>query len=490
MPVLDAPSDLLGEPGLLIGEKTLRSTSGGVHQHVYAATGKPTVEVPIAGPAEIDQAVVTARTALAGWKAMGAGARRDALLRLAALLRDHAEELGRLAVVDNGAPAWVQHHGPFGAAESFTYNAGWVDKIGGEVVTTDSVPSFDYTREEPYGVVGVIIPWNGPVQAIAMTCAPALAAGNCVVVKPPELTPFAALRIGQLALEAGLPPGVLQVVPGSAAAGEALISHAGVDKIHFTGSGTVGKKVLAGALHTLKPVALELGGKSANLIFEDADLERAAQQSLGAIINLSGQGCINGTRVLVQASVYDQVIEIIRAAVEQIPLGDPVTALAPPTMGPVVNETACTRIMGIIDRTKTLGEGRLLAGGARGAGDFADGYYVQPTVFVDVDNSSRLAQEEIFGPVLAVLKFTDEDDAVRIANDTPYGLAAYVQTNDVRRAHRVGAALEVGNVWVNGFAGIHEAIPFGGVKQSGTGRLGGIAGIREFTRPKNIWMAL
>ncbi|SNQ49910.1 NAD/NADP-dependent betaine aldehyde dehydrogenase [Frankia canadensis] len=490
MPVQEAPLDLLGEAGLLIGDKIVHSASGGIHQHIYAATGSPTVEVPVAGPAEIDQAVTSARAAFGAWRAMPASARRDALLRLAGLLREHAEELGRLAVIDNGAPAYIHHFAPHAAAELFTYNAGWIDKIGGEVITTDQVPSFDYTRDEPFGVVGVIIPWNGPVHAIGMTCAPALAAGNCVIVKPPELTPFSALRIGQLALEAGLPPGVFQVVPGAADAGAALVAHPGVDKVHFTGSGAVGKAVLTGAAATLKPVALELGGKSANLIFDDADLVTAASQSLGAIVNLSGQGCINGTRVLVQASVYDQVVEIIRAAVEQIPLGDPATALAPPTMGPVINSAACTRIMGVIDRAKSQGEGRLLIGGSRGADDFAGGYYIQPTVFVDVDNSSRLAQEEIFGPVLSVIKFIDEKDAIRIANDTEFGLAAYIQTNDVRRAHRVSAALEAGNVWVNGFVGIHEAIPFGGVKQSGIGRLGGIAGIREFSRSKNVWMAL
>ncbi|WP_131744835.1 aldehyde dehydrogenase family protein [Frankia sp. Cppng1_Ct_nod] len=490
MPVQEAPLDLLPEPGLLIGEKVLRSTSGGVHLHVYAPTGKPTVEVPLAGPKEIDLAVETARKALVGWRAMPAGVRRDVLLRLAQLLRDHHEELGRLAIADNGAPAYVHMHAPFAAAELFAYNAGWVDKIGGDVVNTHPVPSFDYTLDEPYGVVGVVIPWNGPIHAIGMTCAPALAAGNCVIVKPPELTPFAALRMGRLALDAGLPPGVLQIVPGGPAAGKALVTHPGVDKVHFTGSDAIGKKVLAGALHTLKPVGLELGGKSANIIFSDADLVQAASQSLAAIINLSGQGCINGTRVLVQASVYDQVIEIIRAAVEHIPLGDPVTALAPPAMGPVINEAACNRIMGVIERTKDLGEGRLLTGGERGTGDFAHGYYIQPTVFVDVDNSSRLAQEEIFGPVLAVIRFTDEEEAVRLANDTRFGLAAYVQTKDLRRVHRVSAALDAGNVWVNGFVGIHEAVPFGGVKQSGTGRLGGIAGIREFTRPKNVWIAL
>ncbi|OHV44534.1 aldehyde dehydrogenase family protein [Pseudofrankia sp. BMG5.36] len=490
MPVLEAPVELLGEPGLLIGDKLVRDTSAGTYQHVYAATGNPTVAVPVAGSAEIDQAVTTARAALAVWKAMPTAARRDALLRLADLLRAHVDELGTLAVIDSGGPAYVHHHAPLAAAELFTYNAGWVDKIGGDVVTTDTVPSFDYTRDEPYGVVGVIIPWNGPVHAIGMTCAPALAAGNCVIVKPPELTPFAALRIGQLALEAGLPPGVLQVVPGGAEAGEALVAHEGVDKVHFTGSGAVGQKVLAGASHTLKPVALELGGKSANLIFEDADLVAAAQQALGAVINLSGQGCINGTRVLVQASVYDQVVEIIRAVAEQIPLGDPATALAPPTMGPVINATACNRILGVIDRAKAGGEGRLLAGGARAGDDLAGGYFIQPTVFVDVDNASPLAQEEIFGPVLTVAPFANEDEAIRLANDTRYGLAAYVQTGDVRRAHRVSAALEAGNVWVNGFVGIHEAVPFGGVKQSGIGRLGGIAGIREFSRPKNVWMAL
>jgi acyl-CoA reductase-like NAD-dependent aldehyde dehydrogenase len=319
-----------------------------------------------------------------------------------------------------------------------------------------------------------------------MTLAPALAAGNCVLLKPPELAPFAAIRLGELFLEAGFPPGVVNVVTAGPEGGDALVRHPGVDKVHFTGSGATAKKILANALETLKPVGLELGGKSANLVFADADLQNAALQGVLGMQG-SGQGCINGTRVLIERSVYEEVLQLMQGIIATLPVGDP--AVETTFFGPVINQAAVDRIMGMIDEAKSTGA-RVVSGGERLGGDLADGYFIAPTVFADVANTSQIAQNEVFGPVVAALPFDSEDEAVAMANDTAYGLAAYVQTNDLKRAHRVSAALTAGNIWVNGFFGIPAGAPFGGTKQSGYGRLGGRDGIREFTRPKNVYVAL
>ncbi|WP_322754891.1 aldehyde dehydrogenase family protein [Frankia sp. Cas3] len=487
MTVLDADLTVLPNPGLLIGDGRVSDSSEGEFTHVYAATGKPTRGVSMAGAGEVDAAVRAARAALPGWRATPLDRRRELLLEAARLIRREAATIAQLTTIDNGTPSMIAASTPLLAADLFTYNAGWADKIGGEVVGTWPVPALDYTLDEPYGVVGVIVPWNGPVVSVGQIVAPALAAGNCVVLKPSELAPWGCLRIGELLLEAGFPPGVINVVPGGPAGGQALVSHPDVDKIHFTGGGQTAKRILASALETLKPVGLELGGKSANLVFEDADLVAAAQQAMTGAVLLSGQGCILGTRILVQRSIHDAFLATLAAILGQIPVGDPSAATS--VMGPVVSEGAADRILGMVATAQKEGN-RLLTGGERLGGDLADGWFIGPTVLADVAPTDFIAQNEVFGPVLAVTPFDTEADAVAIANATPYGLAAYVQTDDLRRAHRVCAALEAGNIWVNGFLGIPPGAPFGGVKQSGQGRLGGIHAIREFTRPKNVWMAL
>lgn len=480
------PLDILPEPGLLIGGERLATASGGSQEHRYAATGQPTRQFPLAGQAEIDHAVAAARAATREWAALPRDERRRLLMRVAQLLRDCTNELALMSVVENGMPISLAAHNPAVTADLFEYNAGWTDKIGGTIEPTWPIPALDYTVEEPYGVVGVIIPWNGPLASIGMVLAPALAAGNCVVLKPPELTPWTSLRFAELAQQAGIPPGVVNVVPGGPDAGRALTRHPGVDKLHFTGSGTTARDVLAGAQQNLTPVGLELGGKSANLIFADADLPGAVQQAVGALAQLSGQTCLCGTRVIVEDSVYDDVVGMTTAVLEQVKVGDPLEEDT--VMGPVVSSAAVERILGMIDRARS--DCRLVTGGTRMSGDYADGYFISPTVFADVDNSSYLAQNEVFGPVLSILRFSDTEEAVRLANGTPYGLAAYIWSSDLQRTHRVAADLAVGNVWVNGYFGLPPSMPFGGVKQSGYGRVGGHAGIREFTRPKNVWIAL
>jgi acyl-CoA reductase-like NAD-dependent aldehyde dehydrogenase len=323
------------------------------------------------------------------------------------------------------------------------------------------------------------------MMGMGQKAVPALAAGNTVVVKPPELAPFGALRFAELALEAGLPPGVLNVVVGGAAAGDALVRHPGVDKVSFTGGCATARLVMAAAAETLTPLTFELGGKSANIVFPDADLDGATSMAamLGAVL-LSGQGCALPTRLYVHDDVYDDVVSRVVAQIEAVPVGDPFDPAV--LMGPVVSERACERILGVIRRAVDEGAGTLLTGGERLGGALAAGYFVAPTVFGDVDHDSSLAREEIFGPVLSVLRFHDEDEVVDKANDSPFGLSAYLHTRDSARAQRVARRLDGGTVIVNGFPGMSPGAPFGGVKQSGFGREGGRAGIEEFVRRKNV----
>lgn len=478
------PLDRLPQPGLLIGSDRVVSTSLGLHEHIYPGTGQTTGSVPLAGPAEIDQAVHAARAAFGEWRVVPPNVRRRALLRLATLVREHAEELIEICIIENGTPRPFAAAYPELVADLFEYNAGWADKIGGEVVPTWPLRALDYTLEEPYGVVGIIIPWNGPFGSAGMTMAPALAAGNCVVVKPPELAPWSVLRLGELALEAGFPPGVVNVVPAGPAGGGALVAHADVDYIHFTGSGATARTILTTAAQTLKPVGLELGGKSPRIIFPDADLQGAVVESIGNLAVLSGQGCIYGMRILAHMDVYEQVVAMASAFTQHIAMGDPFADTT--QMGPVINAAAGDRIMGMIERAQAEGA-RLIAGGTRGEGDLAAGSFIAPTIFADVVPGTELAREEVFGPVTAITPFADEEEAVRLANDTDFGLAAYVWTSNLRRAHVVADRLQAGNVWINGFLGLPAGAPFGGHKQSGYGRLGGREGIREFTRTKNVY---
>lgn len=486
MTITAPPLELLPKPGLLIGDQRVDDTSGGVVDHVYGATGRRTAEVALAGRREIDLAVQAARSALPLWRATTPDQRRELLNRAAGVLREHAQELTSISQVDNSMPVFAAAGGPGMAADQFAYYAGWADKLTGDVIPTWPTPSLDYATQEPYGVVGIIIPWNGPVYAIGMTVAPALAAGNCVLLKPPELAPYSAIRIGELFLEAGFPPGVLNIVTAGPEGGQAMVAHPGIDKVHFTGSGATATRILDTAKDVLKPVGLELGGKSANIIFADADLDNAAMQAVLGMQG-SGQGCINGTRVLVERRVYEEVLTLMQGILGTLEVGDPLVAST--FFGPVINATAADRIMGVIETAKR-GDVRLVTGGERLGGDLADGFFIAPTVFADVDNATPLARNEIFGPVVAVMPFDTEDEAVRIANDSPFGLAGYIQTSNIKRAHSVAQRLEVGNIWINGFLGIPPSAPFGGVKQSGWGRLGGIDGIREFTHPKNIFVSL
>jgi acyl-CoA reductase-like NAD-dependent aldehyde dehydrogenase len=473
----------LATRGHIIGDARSTGETGGVYEHHDAATGMLQARVPLAGAPEVDEAVRAARDARTTWRAVPMDERMAILYRLADLLDARDDEACAINALDNGTPVSAMRSGAYTAAWT-RYYAGWIDKLDGEVIPVAG-DALDVVLPEPYGVIGAIVPWNGPMMGMGQKAVPALAAGNTVVVKPPELAPFGALRFAELALEAGLPPGVLNVVVGGAPAGDALVRHPGVDKVSFTGGCATARLVMAAAAETLTPLTFELGGKSANIVFPDADLDVATSMAamLGAVL-LSGQGCALPTRLYVHDDVYDEVVARVVAQVEAVSVGDPFDPAV--LVGPVVNAAACERILGVIAHAVDEGAGTLLTGGRKLDGELADGFFVAPTVFGDVDHDNSLARQEIFGPVLSVLRFRDEEEVVAKANDSDFGLSAYVHTRDGARARRVARQLEVGTVIVNGFPGMSPGAPFGGVKQSGFGREGGRAGIEEFVRRKNI----
>jgi acyl-CoA reductase-like NAD-dependent aldehyde dehydrogenase len=456
--------------------------------HIYPATGKVTGEIRLGSTTDADAAVAAARKAAPGWRALPGDKRRDLMFKLAALIEQNGATLAHLSAVENGMAIAGTSYLAYDAAQKFRYFGGWADKIQGRVISTWGGPAHDYVAYEPYGVIGAIIPWNGPLFAVTMVVAPALAAGNCLVVKAPELAPYAVMKLGELFIEAGFPPGVFNVVAGGPDIGEAIVSHPGVDKIQFVGSGATAKKVLRSAAETLKPCGLELGGKSAVIVFADADLQSAAKRGLSGAISANGQGCVNGTRLLVERPIYEQYLAMLGTVAGHIKIGDPLDQST--MMGPVISEAALTRILGTVNHALTQG-GRLVTGGTRLGGDAADGFFLPITIVADVPNEADIAQHEVFGPVLTVTPFDTEEEAIALANGTAYGLGAYVHTQNLRRAHNMAAQLDSGMIHVNGAGeGMTPCAPFGGMKQSGYGRLGGEAGLHEFLRIKNVWMGL
>ncbi|MCB0934589.1 MAG: aldehyde dehydrogenase [Mycobacterium sp.] len=484
---LTAP-EALPRPRLIIGDEQAESGSGGSYEHHYPGSGEVQAVIPLGGPAEIDAAVSAARAAFPAWRDLHLDRRREILLDIARRLLTESKRFADIATYEVGIANQMAVGSAAIAAEWFNYYAGWIGKTAGEVIPIPDGSALDYTRDEPLGVIGTIIPWNGPLVSIGMKVAPALAAGNCVVLKPPENAPFTALRVAEIAAEAGLPPGVFNVVAGTGDAGRALVTHPGVDKITFTGGGETARKVLEAAALQLKPVVLELGGKSANIVFPDADLATAIQIAVfGGLVTLSGQGCMLPTRLLVHEDIYDNVVAGVAGAAAQIPIGDP---WAPTTlMGPLASDAQLGRVSAIVEAAKRERSGTLLNGGHR-LTDLGNGYFYAPTVFGDVRPDSDLAQHEVFGPVLSILRFNTEEEAVEIANNTSYGLASYIHTKDLRRAHTMAAAMDAGGVAINGMPVVPPGVPFGGVKQSGFGREGGRWGLQEFQRVKNVYISL
>src|SRR5665213_974874 len=468
---------------LFIDGKHAAPSTGEYTIDLDPATEEPIAEVAQGGKADVDNAVSSARAALKVWGALRAAERGRILQRAAALLEEHKEELIEIESLDAGKPlAAVRRRSLAAVIDTVRYYAGWCDKITGQVIPARP-DALTYTVREPVGVVAAIVPWNFPLMIGMWKIAPALACGCTVVVKPAELTPLSMLRVAALFLEVGFPPGVLNVVTGlGASASAALVNHPGVDKVTFTGSPAVGRQILRGAAGNLKRVTLELGGKSANIIFADADLAAATRAASAGIFFNSGQVCSAGSRILAHESVYDEVVERLIARARAVRIGDPRDPAT--TMGPLVSAVQMKRVLDYIDVGQREGA-RLVAGGARRG---ERGFFVNPTVFADVKHEMRISQEEIFGPVAAVIRFTDEDHALRLANGTSYSLAAGVWSADIGRVHRFIRALKAGTVWVNTFGPTDVRLPWGGTGDSGFGREHGEVAIENFTEPKSIWI--
>jgi len=470
---------------LFIGGKHVAPVSGEYSIDLDPATEQPIAEVAQGTKADVDQAVIAARAALKVWGGLRAAERGRILQRAAMLLEQHQEELIEIESLDAGKPlAAVRRQDMAAVIDTVRYYAGWCDKITGQVIPARP-DALTYTVREPVGVVGAIVPWNFPLMIGMWKIAPALACGCTVVVKPAELTPLSMLRVAELFLEAGLPPGVLNVVTGKGSVvGEAMVHHPGIDKITFTGSPRVGRGIMQGAASNFKKITLELGGKSANVIFADANLERAARAAASGIFFNAGQVCSAGSRVLVQRAAYDEVVQRLAERARAIQVGDPTHPKT--TMGPVISAGQMKTVLDYINIGKA--EGASIVTGGERVGD--QGYFIEPTVFANVEHEMRISQEEIFGPVLSVIPFDDEADALRIANGTAYSLAAGVWSADIGRVHRVAAGLKAGTVWINTYGYTDVRLPWGGSGESGLGREHGDAAIENFTVPKAIWLAL
>lgn len=450
------------------------------------ATGDVFARVFAAGRAEIDLAVQAARRALDGsaWSAMPAAERGQLLWRVADLIEQHADELAELTTLENGKPLHAARSGDIpAAARTFRYYAGWCTKIEG-ATKQPSIADADihaYTRREPIGVVGQIVPWNGPVVAASWKLAPALAAGCTSVFKPAEETPLTALRIGQILLEAGLPAGVVNIVPGLGhTAGAAICEHPGVDKVAFTGSTEVGRGILAAAAGNLKKVKLELGGKSPVIVFRDADVELAIQGAARAIFTNAGQVCVAGSRLYVHRSIYERVVSGVADIANCMRVGSGFDADT--QMGPVISARQLERIDGYVQAGIAAGA-QLVAGGRRIA---SSGYFFEPTVLAGTRQNSVVVQEEIFGPVVCAMPFDDFDEVATLANDTAYGLAASIWTRDLRSAHLLAARIKAGLVWINCHGIADASLPFGGYRQSGWGRENGWEALEQYTELKSV----
>ncbi len=473
---------------LLINNRWTEAASGRSFPTIDPATGDEICQVAEADQADVDRAVKAARHAFerGPWHKMAAAERGKLMNRLADLIEKHADELARLESLDNGKPYRVALTAdvPLTIA-CFRYYAGWADKVQGRTIPI-SGNYFCYTRLEPVGVVGQIIPWNFPLLMQAWKLAPALACGNTVVMKPAEQTPLTALRVGELIVEAGFPEGVVNILPGyGPTAGQAIARHMDVDKVAFTGSTEVGHLIMEAAAQTnLKRVTLELGGKSPNIVFADAEMEKAIEGSHFALFFNQGQCCCAGSRLFVESKVYDEFVERSVERAKRRTVGDPFDEKT--EQGPQVDDAQFEKVMSYIDSGKQEGA-QLLCGGGR-VGD--RGYFIEPTVFAGVRDEMKVAQEEIFGPVMSIIKFDSLDEVIERGNKTMYGLAAAVWTKDITKATAVANGLRAGTVWVNCYDVFDAAAPFGGFKQSGIGRELGEYGLQQYTEVKTVTMAL
>ncbi|HET7219264.1 MAG TPA: aldehyde dehydrogenase family protein [Vicinamibacterales bacterium] len=474
---------------LLINNEWRPAAAGRTMEVVNPATEEVIAEVPSADAQDVDEAVRAARAALDGpWSRLSARERGRLVARLAARLTERADEIAHLETLHNGKPISESRNIEIpAAAECFEYYAGWSDKVMGETIPVKG-NYLTYTLREPVGVVAAIVPWNFPLLLAAWKVAPALACGNTVILKPASQTPLTALALGEAAIDAGLPPGVLNVLTGPGAVmGQALVEHPGIDKIAFTGDTSTGKAIMRGAADTLKKITLELGGKSPNIVLADADIDAALRGAAIGIFYGKGEVCAAGSRLLVDRAIKNEFVDKLAARAAKMVPGDP---LDPKTrFGAVSSRKQMDTVLRYIDSGRKEGA-TLVAGGARADIGTGKGFFVQATVFADVTPEMTIAREEIFGPVLAAIEFADLDEAIHRANDTPYGLAAGVWTRDIKKAHHVARKLQAGTVWINTYNVYDTAAPFGGYKQSGFGREMSAHALEHYTQMKSVWVDL
>ena len=476
---------------LFIDGKWVDAESGKTFTTPNPATGETLAEVAEADKADVDKAVAAARRAFEGkWGSMSARDRGRLLYKLSQLIESRSRELAELETADNGKPIRESEYIDIPqVVENFEYFAGWATKIEGETIPVPG-EMFNYTLREPLGVCGQIIPWNFPLLMAAWKLAPALAAGNTLVLKPAEQTPVTAMELGKLIQEAGFPDGVVNILPGyGETAGAALAAHPGIDKIAFTGSTEVGKLIAHAAANNLTKVSLELGGKAPNIVFADADIEQAVNGAMMGIFFNQGQVCCAGSRLFIADEIKGEFLGRLKEKAEKIKVGDPMDGKT--QMGPQVSEVQLNRIKGYVDIARSEGA-TVMMGGETPAleGSFQNGYFFQPTVFGDVKNPMRVAQEEIFGPVACAITFKDEDDLLKQANETIFGLSAGIWTKDITRAHRFAKKVHAGVVWINTYNMFNAASPFGGFKQSGYGREMGKHALELYTHVKSVWVDL
>lgn len=476
---------------MFIGGRWVDAHSGQTFESLDPYTGKVQAHVPRAGKEDVDAAVRAARSAFdeGPWSGYTGTQRSRLLRRLADLVGENAEALAVTESLDNGKLLREMRGQMQALPEWYYYFAGAADKLQGDTIPSDKPNFLVYTRREPVGVVGAITPWNSPLLLLAFKLAPALAAGCTVVVKPAEQTSLSTLALARLVEEAGFPPGVFNVVTGFGdEVGRQLVGHPGIDKVAFTGSTETGKSVMRGAADHLARVSLELGGKSPNIVFADAPIDAAVNGVIAGIFAATGQTCIAGSRLFVAREIHDALLEKLAARAREIRLGDPLEEST--EMGPVAFLAQLEKIEEYLALGQKEGA-RLVCGGKRPAApELSDGYFIEPTIFAGASNDMRLAREEIFGPVLTVIPFSDEAEVIRQANDSPYGLAAGIWTNDIRRAHRVAHAIRAGTIWINAYRTLSFNTPFGGFKQSGLARENGLDSLREYTEVKSVWVEL